>query len=115
MQPTDFNQCLLYARHKERYRGLAWAHDDETDRLPALTNQMLRGLGKSRPERSLPGGDCREVERAAAPEERICHSPLADYFKKSEDEIPSRRLSCCVTSLKFLNLSEPVFSFIIRR
>lgn len=88
---------------------------NETDRLPALTNQMLRGLGKSGPERSQAGGDYRELERAAAPGEGVYHSPLPDYFRKSEDEISSLRLTCCVTLLKSFNLSEPVFSFIIRR
>lgn len=84
VQPTNFNQCLLYARHKKHPRGLAWLGHmvNETDRLPALTNQMLRGLGKSGPERSHPSGDCRELERAAAPGEGVYHSPLADYFKK---------------------------------
>ena len=86
---------------------------NKADRLPALTglthtNEMPLGPGKSSPERSHPGGNHGELERAAPPREGIYHSPRADISREPrspflcEDGISGLELTSCVTLLKSL-------------
>lgn len=95
---------------------------NEADRLPALTglthtNEMPLGPGKSSPERSHPGCNHGELERAAPPREGTNLSPPADISREPrspflyEDEMSGLELTSCVTLLKSLYLSGPVSSF----